>query len=226
MSHPKKNNALAENYRNEGNAYFRRQNYFDALMQYNQSLCFAETGTASVGLAFANRSAVYVKLNQFFLCLENIQLARKHKYPDDNLEKLDQREKECREIMKTLKPNPDDDPFKFFKLSYPANKKYPGIVDCIELRNNQKFGNHLITTQNLKPGDIIAIEEPTFVTSAAGARLHRCSYCYKDNLFHMLPCPKCTKGENKKKALGTERFYKVHLILVCRKLIRERPHIT
>lgn len=200
MSHQKKSNALAEQFRNEGNAFCRQQNYFDALMQYNQSLCFAETGTAAVGLAFANRSAVYIKLNQFYLCLENIQLARKHKYPVDSLEKLDQREKECRELMKTLKPNPDHDIFKFFKLSYPANKKYPGIAGCLELRNDPKFGNHLITTQNLKPGDVIAIEEPTFMTPSAGARLHRCSYCYKDNLFHMLPCLKCTKGEIKKVA--------------------------
>jgi SET and MYND domain-containing protein 4 len=196
----KKNNSLAKKYRNAGNDHFRKQEYFEALMLYNRSLCVAEKGSESIPIAFANRSAVYIKLNQFDLCLENIQLARKFNYPAEKMEKLNSRENECKEMMKTKTPNPDDDPFNYFKLSYPANQKYPQIVDCLELRNNKKFGNYVVTTRDLKTGDIIAIEEPTYKSPNSSARLHRCGYCFKDQLMNLFPCSGCAMG----KKLGIE----------------------
>lgn len=133
MNSSVKNNSIAEKLRNDGNKFFGEQEYFKALLSYNHSLCFAETGTDSVGLAFANRSATYFKMNRFELCLENIELAKKHDYPADRIKKLDKRELECTNLMKTDTPDPDD-VLNFFKLSYPANKKYPQMVDCLELR--------------------------------------------------------------------------------------------
>lgn len=61
------------------------------------------------------------------------------------MDKLNEREKKYKELMKTNKSNPEDGPFTFFKLSYPANKKYPGL----------------------------AIEDPMFTCAFAGARLYQ-----------------------------------------------------
>lgn len=191
----KKNNSLAKKFRNVGNDHFRKQEYFEALMLYNRSLCVAETGSESIPIAYANRSAVYVKLKHFDVCLENIQLARKFNYPAEKMEKLNKREEECIELMKTEKPNSDDNPFNYFKLSYLPNEKHPQIVDCLELRNNKKFGNYVVTTRELKTGDIIAIEEPTYKAANSGARLYRCAYCFKDALLNLFPCSGCSMGK-------------------------------
>jgi hypothetical protein len=145
-------------------------------------------------VAFANRSAVYFKLNHFDLCLENIQLARDNNYPQEKMEKLEKHEQECKELMKKLKPNPYDDPFNYFKLSYPSNPKYPQMVDCLELRKDNK-GVHVMTTRDLQTGDIIAIEDPVNPTTYDGARLHRCNFCLKDQLMNLLPCSGCTFGK-------------------------------
>jgi tetratricopeptide (TPR) repeat protein len=187
-----KSNSLALNYRNIGNNHFRKGEYFDALMFYNRSLCTAEIGSESISMAFANRSAVYLTLNHFDLCLQNIQLARDCKYPAGKMEKLDKREEECKELM-TLKPNPDDDPFNFFKLSYSAFEKYPSIVDCLEIKIDKK-GKHVVATRDLKAGDIIAIEKPIITNPTVAARLHRCDYCMKDPLMNLIPCPGCAHG--------------------------------
>jgi SET and MYND domain-containing protein 4 len=189
-----KSNSLAKKYRNIGNEHFRKSEYFDALIFYNRSLCTAEIPSESLSIAFANRSAVYIKLNHFDLCLQNIQMARDNNYPAEKSERLDRRERECKELMKTLKPNPDDNPFNFFKLSYLANPKYPQIVDCLELKNDKK-GKHVVATRDLKTGDIIAIEEPDFVTLTPAARLYRCNYCTKDQLLNFIPCSGCANGE-------------------------------
>lgn len=191
----KKNNSLAKKYRNAGNDLFRKQEFFDALMLYNRSLCVAETGSESISVAYANRSAVYIKLKHFDLCLENIQRARDSNYPAEKMEKLNKREEECKELMKTEKPNPDDNPFNFFKMSYPASKKNPQLVDCLELRNNKKFGNYVVSTRDLKTGDVIAIEEPiSYKASNSSARLYRCGFCFKDQLMNFFPCSGCAMG--------------------------------
>lgn len=46
------------------------------------------------------------------------------------------------------------------KLSRPAHHKVPFIVNCLEHRENQKFGRFVITTEKLHPGAIIAVEKP------------------------------------------------------------------
>jgi SET and MYND domain-containing protein 4 len=190
----KKSNSLAKSYRNKANEHFRHGEYFDALLFYNRSLCTAEIGSDSISIAYANRSAVYIKLNHFDLCLQNIQLARDNNYPAEKMEKLDKREEECKELMKTLKPSPGDDPFNYFKLSYPANPKYPQIVDCLEVKSDKK-GKHVVATRDLKTGDTIAIEEPAIAMTNLEARLYRCNFCLKDQLMNLIPCPQCANGE-------------------------------
>lgn len=195
MSDLKKSNSTASRLRNEGNTFFGRNEYFKALLRYNHSLCFAETGTDSVGLALANRSAAYLKLELFEQCLENIELAKKFNYPAEKMDKLEQREEECEKSMVTFKSNPDDDPSNYFKLSYGANKKFPEIVDCLELRQMKTGANFMVTTRDLKPGDIISMSDALYSTTYAGATFHRCSYCLKDNSLNLMPCHGCSNGE-------------------------------
>lgn len=161
MDIQRKNNTEAKKLRDLGNKHFQERDFFDALLKYNHSLCFAEIGTEAVGMAYANRSAVYIEMKQFDMCLKDIQLARRSNYPIEKLEKLKQREEACVTAIENWKPNSYDNPLNFFKLSYAANKKYPGIVDCLVLRNNKKFGNHLVTTKTLRTGDIIGKNEIT-----------------------------------------------------------------
>lgn len=159
-----KSNFFAVIYRETGNRHFQKREYFESLMQYNRSLCCA-IGNEAISMAYANRSAVYMKLNHFNLCLENIQLARDNNYPREKMEKLDKREKECKELMKKL-----------------------------ELRKDKK-GVHVITTRDLSTGDILAIEEPTFAMLYHRSRLHRCNFCIKDSLMNMIPCTGCAMGK-------------------------------
>jgi hypothetical protein len=55
-------------------------------------LCAAPAGSENVGIAYANRSVVYMKLGYYKTALANIQLARDHNYPASKLEKLAERE--------------------------------------------------------------------------------------------------------------------------------------
>ena len=179
----------------EGNDFYKQRKFFDALLKYNESLCFAENGTENAGHAYANRSAIYLEMKLFDECLNNIQLAFSHNYPEKNFDVLKKREEKCREMMKNQskkRPARDDD---FFKLSHPQNKKVPTIVDCISLQVNKKYGRHIVTNRSLAVGDIIAIDEP-FSKILKKEFLHqRCCQCFKSNNFDLLPCSGCTEGK-------------------------------
>lgn len=117
---------------------------------YNQSICFALPGSEHLAFGYANRSAIYLRLRLYELCLKNIELVRgTGGYPDRQVDKLRNRELKCKQLIKTES-----------KTKGPLNKTVPFNVDCLELQQNKRYGRHIIANRNLETGDIIAIGDP------------------------------------------------------------------
>ena len=190
-----KSNQKSDDRRAEGNQFYAQKNFYDALLKYNESLCCAEAESENLGLAYANRSAVYFEMKLYDKCLLNIDMAKRNRYPEKNFEILQKREEKCLELIKQHKSEVKPDAWNFFKLSYPPNKKLPFIVDCLEMKNDQKYGRHIVTNRALKVGDIIAIEEPFCKIIDEKYIFQRCTGCFKDDLLNLLPCDKCQKGK-------------------------------
>lgn len=201
----RKCNRKAEAARSEGNKFYVDRNFHGALEKYNESLCFAEKSSEAYGMAFANRSAVYFEMKLFDKCLKNIEMAKVNGYPRKNFLILDKRAEKCVEQIKNGKEaKSDENPFEFNKLSYKENPKLPFVVDCLELKRSEKFGRFVITNQDLKVGDIVAIEKPHFRVIKSDSRYEscldsnkymRCSFCLKDNLMDLIPCENCCSSE-------------------------------
>lgn len=83
----------------------------------------------------------------------------------------------------------------FFKLSYKPNSKLPQLADCLELRENEEFGRHIVTTRDLKAGDIVGLSEPFFKVFDWRALHFRCSHCFKENFMRLKACEFCRNGE-------------------------------
>jgi SET and MYND domain-containing protein 4 len=206
-----KYNVNSEKCRAEANLFYKQKKFFEALIKYNESLCFAEMESENLGLAYANRSAVYFEMNLFDKCLENIKLARDNFYPSTKLEILAKREERSKsqiQIMKKGKNNKnnsddvDESLETFFKLSYESHAKLPCLINCLELKNNEKYGRHIITTRQLNVGDVIAMDTAQFKVIKADSRydtchdsniFQRCSNCLSDNLLSLIPCRSCCK---------------------------------
>jgi tetratricopeptide (TPR) repeat protein len=188
-----KDNKEAEKYRNEGNGLYNQAKLYEALISYNKSLCHAVPQSRHLSLAYANRSAVYLVLKEYDKCLENIQLARDHGYQPE--EKLKQREENCLEAMNNHRVDSENDPSQFFKLSYPPNKKIPFIANCLELKENEQFGRHIITNKDLLPGDVVGIEEAFLKLIDKSSIYVRCSNCLRSNMLSLIPCTgQCSFG--------------------------------
>lgn len=205
MCETTKSNEKSVALRVEGNEFYSRRKFFDALIKYNQSLCFAEFNSENLGLAFANRSAVYFEMRLFNQCLKNMKLARENRYPERNFDILRKREEKCKDLQGgKLTSNPRS----FFKLSHPPNKKLPFIVDCLEVKCDQKYGRYVTTNRSLKVGEIVSIEQPfcgvllsdsKFLEVPEANIFQRCSNCLTENALDLLPCRGCGGGMKKGK---------------------------
>lgn len=185
-----KSDELAVNRRIKGNELFKDEKYFSALCCYNESLCLASPDSETLGLAYANRSAVYFEIGEYTLCLENIQRAKDSKYPSVLISKLDKRERLCRQQIKEKPKSPIA-----LQLMHKANPNYPYIADCLKLKQNSEFGRHIITEKSLKAGEVIAIEEPFIALLNTKSVYKRCTNCLGQFNLNLQPCANCTSGK-------------------------------
>jgi hypothetical protein len=188
-----KDNQKAEVFRLEGNSNFGQSKFYDALVCYNKTLCHARPGSKNLDMAYANRAAIYLEIKQVDKCLENIKLARSNGYKNEA--KLKEREEKALKLRESFVEDPEQNPANFFKLSYPPHERNPTVINCVEIKNGSQSGRHVFATQDLNPGDIIAIEEPMFKMIYDCGRYQRCSNCLKINMLNLIPCDNCNFGE-------------------------------
>lgn len=182
-----KSHEKALKFREEGNKFLAQHEYYKALVAFNTSMCYSEFAM-EISLGFERRSEVYLLLGQYKTCLRNIQAANDGKLPDGVPMQLMDREETCKKLMSEAeKPDPEYEPLNYFKLSYPPNEKIPFFVECLDFRENDKFGRHIVTSSELQPGDIIAIEDTFFNFINPNAVFTRCYNCLKANMLDLLP---------------------------------------
>uniref|UniRef100_A0A336MLV9 CSON002617 protein n=1 Tax=Culicoides sonorensis TaxID=179676 RepID=A0A336MLV9_CULSO len=194
-----KNDSTSLAARNQGNQFFiKDKDYLSALSCYNRSICFAGNDSENLAIGYANRSAIYLNAGFYAFCLENIELALKHNYPDKLKPKLVQRKEECLRLMSL-----NEDSFEKFKkekcnvkLSYPPNERMPIMIKGLEYVTSDKFGRHIRAKHDLYPGDVIIIEKPfsKCIQSLNGSEYQRCANCLESNYLNLLPCDHCTRA--------------------------------
>lgn len=189
--------SVAKEARAAGNNFYCERSFFNALVNYNKSLCYAKEGSEDAGLAYSNRSAVFFEMGLYEKTLQNIKKAKDNGYPEHNYHILDKRAEKCKTGSDVYK---EETSYDFVKLSYEPNPKLPFVARCLELKSSVKFGRYIITNQDLRVGDIVAIEESHFKIIKSDERYEtcqelnkyqRCSHCLKDNLMDLIPCSGC-----------------------------------
>lgn len=209
-----KSNEIAEHYRSRGNQFYSKKQFLDALESYNQTLCFAEPGSKTIGIAYGNRSAVYFELKVYDSCLNNIKLAKMNNYPGENMDKLQRREQMCLEMINnncSLGNESAPLGLEHLRLTKKPSEKLPFIADCLELKSDDKFGRYITTKESLRPGDIVCVEDPFAVFLVPNHRFKYCATCLQDNFLDLVPCVKCTSTmfcSDDCEKIGNDKFHK------------------
>lgn len=214
-----KNPVKSLDYRKEGNQFFSLKNkdYVRALELYNKSICFAEIGSEDMGIGYANRSAIYFEWKKYEACLENIELAKDNGYPERLMDKLNKRAAECEKALekaKAMKSDDEEDDDEVIlapKLSYPPHPKVPFIADCLEMRETEELGRHIIANRDLSVGKVVAIEDSFCSWTLPSVRYTRCAYCLEENDYNLIPCDYCTSTMYCNVNCAAEAFKSFHL---------------
>lgn len=168
---------LSDKYRKIGNKLFGEGKFFGAIAQYNKALMCARNEEEQAALCYGNRSAVYLELKFFKHCLHSIDLAEPN-FPADKIQRLKDRRQRCFKLMETEVDKTIDSFNHKFKLSYPANPKIPFFIDALEIKEDPKRGKSLITTIDLKAGDVIAVMDKPWRTPMSNLNVNYLLGCY------------------------------------------------
>lgn len=120
-SHERKSPTKSKSSREEGNKLFKKKEYRDSVQSYTNSILLAPTEQTyptslctegedpelspneQLPLAFANRSAAFLHLRKFQLCIQDVENAMQHGYPKNMLYKLYDRKGKCYMGLKQYK---------------------------------------------------------------------------------------------------------------------------
>ncbi|XP_074659911.1 protein-lysine N-methyltransferase SMYD4-like [Tubulanus polymorphus] len=94
-----KSTKTAVELRNQGNKYFQKEKYNDALLKYNESILKAPRDDESLSVGFANRSAVSFHNAHYNVALKDIALSLDAGYPDKLAYKIYKRRGQCHEYL-------------------------------------------------------------------------------------------------------------------------------
>lgn len=181
-----KNDTVSLQKRKEGNKQFGQNNWNDAMELYNASLRYAENGSKNISLAYANRSACFLKTKRYNECLIDIELAKEASYPVELMPKLDRRKEDCLKSIdegeKSINPEP--------KLSLEPNEKFPCMVNILKIDRDDNGDFTVISKEDIDVGETVVVEKAfmKFILMRYGAK---CNICLKE-YTNLMPCKKCT----------------------------------
>lgn len=179
-----KNNQHSTDLRMSGNVKFRQGLWLEAIKFYNHSLCFAETGTENVALAYAIRSESFFHLKMFAESIIDIELAKNANIPIRFLEKLEERKEKCKHFMSLDEKSPEN----IVKLSYEPHEHFPCLANVVELKQSTEFGRHLIAKCDIPVGQTLLIEKD-FLSLKTDNEIV-CNTCFRENT-NFIPCAQC-----------------------------------
>jgi SET and MYND domain-containing protein 4 len=151
--------------------------FYEALVALNKSSMAAAEDSTALSKVFLKKSQIYYKLGHFQNSLNCLEEVEKLITPDDEVKFLI---KQCRSSLKIAEQS-ENVLRNILKLSHPQNPNIPFIIDCLELKNDEKYGKYIITNRDLIAGDVIAIEESHFHFVSSKSIFERCFNCFRIN---------------------------------------------
>lgn len=121
---------------------------------------FAPSNTEALGLAYGNRSALFVQMKEPHLALQDIKLALDCPYPDTLKNKLIDRQKKCEELLlrKDVKLNNEKNFIgktycdeNFLRLKTP-NPLVTNAEEFVTINYTKERGRRLVVNRNIPAG--------------------------------------------------------------------------
>ncbi len=181
----KKNMSLSELARLEGNKKYSHNDIKGAMVLYNKSICFAETNSENLRLAYANRSMCFLKMNLYDECLADIGLAEGIGCPGPTLKKLQCRKEKCIQMVELRSHSTAYEP----QSTFETNDLEPYTSSALKIEHSQQYGRMFTCANDINIGETILVEE-TYLHVTRVFDFQECSNCTKQQM-NLIPCEGC-----------------------------------
>lgn len=218
-----KDDEAALDAKNKGNEAFRKKEDNEALEFYTRSLAYSET---NLGVAFANRSAVLFQHGLFGECLRDIQYATENKIPENVRTKLEARKEKALKLMEAQMENKVAEEIP--SVSKQPHELIQSASTLLEISESDQEGRFVLTKEDLKVGDVLAVEKPFAAVLLPTQYLTHCYHCLKPS-YNLIPCESCPHvlfccGECKQKAWDS--YHKFECPILGRLLDLQLPKLV
>lgn len=224
----RKSEAASVQFRTDGNGKFKQKHLPLALMLYTKCIANAPKNSESLGIGYANRSAVLYEQKLYDECLADIRLAKNSNYPQNLVHKLTERTKKAvsglKAQIKTDTVSEESIDLNKSNSSLQSDLDLPTIlptnvnlkVTCaannVCIKYSVTNGRYVAAVKDIQIGDIIAIEKPfakLVLSDVSEANLLHCHSCLR-LCYSLQPCRGCTHALYCSKACRDDAWREYH----------------
>lgn len=176
-SQPKKSDIASEQFQRLGAREFRKRKWNEAIELYNRALCMAENGSFNLQLSYEGRSNCLAKRDMTEVASIDMDFvaSRPAKRRSERIQ--NRKLSSTTRTMRTFVPN----------------RKFPSLASALEVRQNSKFGRHIVSNRDIGVGNTIAIERQfasVICSDESKEQQAYCLTCFRTDA-HFIPCPNC-----------------------------------
>ncbi|XP_073421782.1 SET and MYND domain-containing protein 4 [Dendrobates tinctorius] len=153
-------------YKEEGNKRFGRKQYTAAAALYSKAISHGTPGTEDIAVCFANRSAVFFHLGHYSACLEDIDRAQEHGYPERLRSKILQRQANCLQNLKQsdISTNKSHRTARKSNMNHTrqelkGNPQLSNSSSSLQLHYSASKGRHLLACEDIALGELLICED-------------------------------------------------------------------
>lgn len=181
-----KSNRVSDQLMEYGHSEFRNHNWSEALNLYTWALCFAEPGTLYEGLAHGNRALCFTQMGMHQKAMVDFDFAMIKKCPDQFIANVQASRAQCEKLLK----KPTHGKTRTPKLRIPSDKKFPCMVNLLELNRNKDYGRCVVAKRDIEVGTYVFIAE-NFASAVTSDKQAYCLSCHKSEM-NFIPCKHCS----------------------------------
>lgn len=174
----------SKHFRNLSEAAVKKALILTSLMFQNKSLCLATT--EDLGSCYVARCENCFVFPAVAESIKNIEFSKGHKCPKSVISIAKNYEHVTTEYLQ-IETNTRANAYAKFEFERHTNTPHVVLHNSVIMKKGQ-----LITTKDLRIGDIIAVEHPFFGASFKASTYMNCANCMKFAMFTLIPCDGCT----------------------------------
>lgn len=183
-----KSNVKSLTYMQKANHFYQESDFECAMHKYTEALCYAESGTATVSMAFANRAQCFFRMKNYHQALIDCDLALSVGCTNEELlSMLRKLQGDCQKFNASGECKQLGNE-RQHRLDFEEHTKFPCLANALTIKHSAVFGHHIVAKHDIDVGKVVLMEESFASVAKSNERV--CYTCLAESQ-NFIACPNC-----------------------------------